>query len=184
MRSLRVGHDWVTSLWLFTFMHWRRKWQPTPVFLPGEYQGRGSLAVYGVAQSQTWLKRLSSSSSINTMNTFIINNYIIFSMFSTVFINVNNKFLKEIISKLIQRVLTLFLWMHELVIENKLKKDGTQSFLFPQNATTVNILSRLKFIIFMASKTFPWERLFSYKSKCQYHWKKMLFKPTNFYFLR
>ena len=27
----------------FTFMHWRRKWQPTPVFLPGESQGRGSL---------------------------------------------------------------------------------------------------------------------------------------------
>ena len=31
------------SLPLFTFMHWRRKWQPTPVFLPGESQGRGSL---------------------------------------------------------------------------------------------------------------------------------------------
>ena len=43
MGSLRVGHDWVTSLLLFTFMHWRRKWQPTPVFLPGESQGRGSL---------------------------------------------------------------------------------------------------------------------------------------------
>ena len=41
--SLRVGHDWVTSLSLFTFMHWRRKWQPTPVFLPGEFQGWGSL---------------------------------------------------------------------------------------------------------------------------------------------
>jgi len=27
----------------FTFMHWRRKWQPTPVFLPGESQGRGRL---------------------------------------------------------------------------------------------------------------------------------------------
>ena len=50
---------------LFTFMHWRRKWQPTPVFLPRESQGWGSLvaAVYGVAQSQTLLKRLSSSSS-------------------------------------------------------------------------------------------------------------------------
>ena len=24
-------------------LHWRRKWQPTPVFLPGESQGRGSL---------------------------------------------------------------------------------------------------------------------------------------------
>ena len=41
--SLRVGHDSVTSLSLFTFMHWRRKWQPTPVFLPGESQGRRSL---------------------------------------------------------------------------------------------------------------------------------------------
>ena len=43
MGSLRVGHDWTTSLCLFTFMHWRRKWQPTPVFLPGESQRRGSL---------------------------------------------------------------------------------------------------------------------------------------------
>ena len=43
MGSLRVGHDFTTSLSLFTFMHWRRKWQPTPVFLPGESQGGGSL---------------------------------------------------------------------------------------------------------------------------------------------
>ena len=43
MGSLRVGHDWATLLSLFTFMHWRRKWQPTPVFLPGESQGLGSL---------------------------------------------------------------------------------------------------------------------------------------------
>ena len=43
MRSLGVGHDWATSLSLFTFMHWRRKWQPTPVFLPGESHGQGSL---------------------------------------------------------------------------------------------------------------------------------------------
>ena len=61
----RVGYDWTTSLSLFTFMHWRRKWQPTPVFLPGESQGRGSLmaAVYGVTQSRTGLKWLSSRSS-------------------------------------------------------------------------------------------------------------------------
>ena len=39
MGSLGVGHDRVTSLSLFTFTHWRRKWQPTPVFLPGESQG-------------------------------------------------------------------------------------------------------------------------------------------------
>ena len=43
MGSLGVGHDWATSLSPFTFMHWRRKWQPTPVFLPGETQGWGSL---------------------------------------------------------------------------------------------------------------------------------------------
>ena len=43
MGSLRVGHDYSTSLSLFTFMHWRRKWQPAPGFLPGESQGWGSL---------------------------------------------------------------------------------------------------------------------------------------------
>ena len=65
MGSLGVGHNWATSLSLFTFMHWRRKWQPTPVFLPGESQDGGAwwAAVYGVAQSQTRLKWLSSSSS-------------------------------------------------------------------------------------------------------------------------
>ena len=44
MGSLRVGHDHATSLSLFTFMHWRRKQQPTPVFLPGESHGQRSLA--------------------------------------------------------------------------------------------------------------------------------------------
>ena len=43
MGSLRVRHNWATSLSLFTFMYWRSKWQPTPVFLPGESQGWGSL---------------------------------------------------------------------------------------------------------------------------------------------
>ena len=101
----------------FTFMHWRRKWQPTPVFLPGESQGRRSLvgcspwsleesdtterlhfhfslscigegngnplqcsclgnprdrgawwaSVYGVAQSRTRPKQLSSSSSSSNL---------------------------------------------------------------------------------------------------------------------
>ena len=110
MRSPTVGHDWATSLSLFTFTHWRRKWQPIPVFLPGKSHGwrglvdyspwgskesdmiellhfhfhaleeemathssilawripgteePGWAAVYGVAQSRTQLKRLSSSS--------------------------------------------------------------------------------------------------------------------------
>ena len=39
----RVGHDWATSLSLFTFIHWRRKWQATRALLPGESQGRGNL---------------------------------------------------------------------------------------------------------------------------------------------
>ena len=58
-------------------MHWRRKWQPTPVFLPGESQGRGAwwAAIYGVAQSRTWLKRLSSRKGskqfFKNLNTYI-----------------------------------------------------------------------------------------------------------------
>ena len=58
-----------TRLRDFTFMHWRRKWQPTPVFLPGGSQGQGAwwAAVYGVAQSRTRLKRLSSSSKVTRL---------------------------------------------------------------------------------------------------------------------
>ena len=120
MGSRRVRHDWMISLSLFTFMHWRRKWQPTPGFLPGESQGQRSLlgcrlwghtesdtterrhfhfslswigegngnplqcsclenprdggawraAVYGVTQSQTRLKQLSSSSSMYGIITY------------------------------------------------------------------------------------------------------------------
>ena len=56
MGSLRVRHNWATSLSRFTFLHWRRKWQPTPVFLPGESQGRGSLVgcrLWGRTESDT-----------------------------------------------------------------------------------------------------------------------------------
>ena len=45
-----------TSLSLFTFMHWRRKWQPTPVFFPGESQGWWSLVcchLWGHTESDT-----------------------------------------------------------------------------------------------------------------------------------
>ena len=66
MGSMGVGYNWATSLSLFTCMHWRRKWQPTPVFLPGESQGRGSLVgcrLWGHAESDT-TKRLSSSNRI------------------------------------------------------------------------------------------------------------------------
>ena len=56
MGSLRVRHNWVTSLSLFTLLHWRRKQQPTPVFLPGESQGWGSLVgchLWGHTESDT-----------------------------------------------------------------------------------------------------------------------------------
>ena len=53
------------TLYVVCVLPWRRKWQPTPVFLPGELQGQGSLVGcrHGVAQSRAQLKRLSSSSS-------------------------------------------------------------------------------------------------------------------------
>ena len=55
-----VGHDWATSHSLFTFMHWRRKWQLTPVFLPGKSHGQRSLvgcSPWGRKESDTteWL---------------------------------------------------------------------------------------------------------------------------------
>ena len=56
MGSLRVGHDCANPRSLSTFTHWRRKWQPTPVFLPGESQGRGSLVgchLWGRTESDT-----------------------------------------------------------------------------------------------------------------------------------
>ena len=69
MGSLRVRHNGATSRSLFTFMHWRRKWQPTSVFLPGESQGRGSLVGFRLwdrTESDT-TERLSSSSSSKFM---------------------------------------------------------------------------------------------------------------------
>ena len=56
MGSQSVGRDGATSLSLFPFMHWRRKWQPTPVFLPGESQGWGGLVdrcLWGRTESDT-----------------------------------------------------------------------------------------------------------------------------------
>ena len=51
--DVRHGFDpWVRKI------PWRRKWQPIPVFLPGESHGQKSLAGYGpgVTKSQTLLK--------------------------------------------------------------------------------------------------------------------------------
>ena len=44
VHGVAEGWRWLSDFTsLFTFMHWRRKWQPTPVFLPRESQGQGSL---------------------------------------------------------------------------------------------------------------------------------------------
>ena len=77
MGSLRVREDWATSLSLFTCMHWRRKWQLIPVFLPWESQGRGAwwAAIYGVAQSRTRLKWLSSSSSSSSSSRCVVKSH-------------------------------------------------------------------------------------------------------------
>ena len=66
MGSWRVRHDWATSLLLFTFMHWRRKWQPLQCSCLENPRDGGACwaAIYGVSQSRTRLKWLSSSSNI------------------------------------------------------------------------------------------------------------------------
>ena len=68
MGSQRVGHDWATSLSLFTFMHWEGHDNPLQCScLENPRDGRAWwAAVYGVAQSRTQLKRLSSSSRQET----------------------------------------------------------------------------------------------------------------------
>ena len=63
--SRRVGHDWMTSLSLFSFMHWRRNGNPLQCSCLENPRDGGAwwAAIYGVAQSRTRLTWLSSSSS-------------------------------------------------------------------------------------------------------------------------
>ena len=77
MGSLRVRQDSATSLSLFTFMHWRRKWQPLQCSCLENPRDGGAwwAAVYGVAQSRTRLKRLSSSSSRILLTIIAMNIY-------------------------------------------------------------------------------------------------------------
>ena len=69
MGSRRVGHDWATSLSLFTFVHWRRNGNPLQCSCLDNPRDGGAwwAAIYGVAQSWTPLKWLSSSSSSSSM---------------------------------------------------------------------------------------------------------------------
>ena len=73
MGTLKVRHDWATSLSLFTFMHWRRKWQPVlqcSCLKNPRDSGAWWAAVYGVTQSQTRLKQLSSSGWVTLRSLF------------------------------------------------------------------------------------------------------------------
>ena len=65
MGSRRIWHDWEISLSLFTFLHWRRHANPLQCSWLENLRDRGAwwAAIYGVSQSWTWLKQLSSSSS-------------------------------------------------------------------------------------------------------------------------
>ena len=54
MGSLRVGHDWATSLSLFTFMHWRRQWQPIAWKIPGTEEPVGLLSVGSHRVGHDW----------------------------------------------------------------------------------------------------------------------------------
>ena len=56
----------MTEATLHACMHWRRKWQPAPVFLPEESQGRRSLVgcLQGVTWSWTRLKCLSRAAAL------------------------------------------------------------------------------------------------------------------------
>ena len=77
MGSLRVGHDWVTSLSLFTFLHWRRKWQPTPVFLPGESQAWRSLVgcrLWGRTESDTTEATLQQQQLLHCSSCLLLHN--------------------------------------------------------------------------------------------------------------
>ena len=82
--SLRVGHDWVTSLSLFTFMHWRRKWQPTHSVLAwripgvGEPGGLSSMGSHRVghnwsdlAAAAPWFTNRSERKSADQCNPFL-----------------------------------------------------------------------------------------------------------------
>ena len=97
MGSLRVRHDWVTSLSLFTFMHWRRKWQPTPVFLLGESQGQRSLVgchLWGRTELDTTEATYSSS---NNMEGYIaVNKIYLFQYWEDSFSNVIKDLIKTI----------------------------------------------------------------------------------------
>ena len=65
-----------TQLSNFIFTHWRKKWQPTPVFLPGESQGRQSLVgchLWGHTESDTTEVAWQQQGNLNTVDRLVKN---------------------------------------------------------------------------------------------------------------
>ena len=114
MGSLGVGHDWATSLSLFTLMHWRRKWQPTPVSCLENPRDGGAwwAAVSGVAQSWTRLKWLSSSSSI--LYSIVVESYYIFPSVS-IFLHADQHLLFSVFSSFEVVILMSMKWFLSLL---------------------------------------------------------------------
>ena len=89
MGSLRIGHNWATSLSPFTFLHWRRQWQPTPVFLPGESQGRGSLVgcrLWGRTVEHDWSNLAAAARNMNNEIIFQRNKFTCSNVYKNVFL--------------------------------------------------------------------------------------------------
>ena len=77
MGSLRAGHDWATSLSLFTFMHWRRKWQPSVLAwrIPGTGEPGGLLSIGSHRVGHYWSDLAAAAAVINGMNKLLqVNN--------------------------------------------------------------------------------------------------------------
>ena len=109
------GGAWWAAICGVTCMHWRRKWQPTPVFLPGESQGRRSLegcCLWGHTESDT-TERLSSSSSSHPI-LHIIHIYLAISSVSNVFCSsmfCQRRWIREIIICFLIIVLCHWFWV-------------------------------------------------------------------------
>ena len=69
MGSWRVRHDWATSLLLFTFMPWRRKWQPTPVLawkIPGTAEPGGLLSLRSHRVRHDWRDLAAAAAAVGS----------------------------------------------------------------------------------------------------------------------
>ena len=119
MESLGVGHDWATSLSLFTFMHWEGNGSPLQCScLENRRDGRDWwTALYGVAQSRTRLKRLSSSSSSIYSDNLILN---ILSWNCDIEL-VNQMFTYSVSEKILQENVCIFYWLKMLKVSVAIK---------------------------------------------------------------